>query len=256
MSREWFFVSGKIVDLSNIPLVFPDFHPDSGEYILFMNPTQCDAEIKITFYFEDRDPVFDFTSLKAERVAQHPLHVKSKKVLPWNVRYGCKVESSQPIICQWTHGQWKPNDDVTEAMASTMMYPGPLGEKETRWAYADGIRCYREDHLLEESEWVCILNPGDSPAHITLKAFHSVDKEPSKWEEVVDAQRIKWIKLEDQPWVVPYELYGLMLDSDQPIIVEELRHAYERGSYITPRSMFDTIAYPGFGIDTGEKSHE
>ncbi len=246
MSTEWFYAKGRIIDETGSPLVFPDAHPDSGDYILFMNPSQSTAEIELTFYFEDRPPVVDHTCLGAERVAQHPLHVKSKDVLPWNTNYGVRVRSSIPIICQRTHGQWLPGDPVTENMASFILYPGPLGDKEKNWCYADGIRCWREDHLLEESEWVSILNPNPDPAELVITAYHAGDREPTRWKETVPGERIKVIKLDDQEWVIPYELYGIMVDSSLPVVVEELRHAYERGKYQCPRSIFSIIAYPGF----------
>ncbi len=249
MSREWYFARGKIIDVSGAPLAFPDAHPDSGDYILLMNPTKQEAEIEITFFFEDRDPVKQQTRLAAERVAQHPLHVKAKDILPWNVEYGCRVVSSVPLICQRTNGQWLPNDDVTECMGSTIMHPGPLGKRETRWAYADGIICRKEGHKLEESEWVGILNPNRQDAHVTITAYHAGDRLPTKWGVTIPAERIRLIKLDDQEWVVPYELFGLMIESDLPIVVEQLRHAYEQGKYLCPRSMFDTMAYAGFGID-------
>jgi hypothetical protein len=244
MSTEWYFAEGRIMDMSKAPLAFPDAHPDSGDYILFMNPNKEWAEIEMTFYFEDTPPVKDHTRLAAESVAQHPLHVKSKGILPWNSYYGCRVRSNVFLICQRTRGEFIPNDPITDAMGSTIMHPGPLGEKEKCWAYADGIICKREDHPLEESEWVGILNPGHEEARLTITTYHSGDRQPTHWTETVSPQRIKIIKLDEQKWVIPYELYGLLIQSNVPVIVEEIRRAYERGKYQCARSMFDVIAYP------------
>lgn len=212
-----------------------------------MNPNKEEAKIELTFYFEDIQTASDYITLAAERVVQHPLHVKSKGILPWNKNYGCRVRSNVPLICQRTRGEFIPNDPITNAMGSIIMHPGPLGEKEKCWAYADGIICKREDHPLEESEWVGILNPGHEEALLSITTYHSGDRIPTHWNEVVSPERIKIIKLDDQKWVIPYELYGLRIQSNVPIIVEEIRRAYDHGKYQCARSMFDVIAHPFTG---------
>lgn len=249
MSGEWYFAEGMIVAKSGAPLVFPDEHPDSGDYVLFLNPNKAEAHVELTFYYEDEPPAYDEVSVPGERVLQHPLHRKSKHVLKWNKYYGCRVRSNIPVICQRTRGEFIPNDPITNCMASFMMHPGPLGEREKRWAYADGIICWREDHPLVESEWVSILNPGSEEAHVEITAYHAPeDKEPSHLSVAVAPERLKVLKLDDMPWVVPYELFGLLLESDVPIVVEEVRRAYEKDHYDFARSLFNTLAFPGFEL--------
>jgi hypothetical protein len=245
MSTEWYFAYGRIVDESGAPLVFPDAHPDSGDYVLVLNPSEEPAELSFTFYFEEGAPVRGRAKVGARRAASLPLHVVFKDELPWNRTYGCRVSSNVPIVCQRTQGQWRPGDPVTEAMGSTMLYPGPLGPKERQWSYADGIICLRDEHPLVESEWVALLNPGPSEAQAQLTAYHAGDREPTSWTVQVPPQQIHVIKLDDEGWVVPYELFGIIVRSDEPLVAEQIRKAYDRGDQQSPRSMFDVIPHAG-----------
>jgi hypothetical protein len=249
MSREWYFAYGRIIDESGAPLVFPDAHPDSGDYILVLNPNDAPAHLSVTFFFEDAAPVRGELTVGARRASSNPLHVVFKDQLPWNTTYGCRVASDIPIVCQRTQGQWRPNDPVTEAMGSTMLYPGPLGDRETAWAYADGIICLREDHPLVESEWVSVLNPTDTPARVAFTAYHASERDPSSWSVTVGPSSIYVAKLDDQPWVVPYELFGLTVTSDRPVVVEQIRKAYAKGDEDCPRSMFDVIPVSGLRFE-------
>jgi hypothetical protein len=92
-ARTWFFPDGDIPQ--------PGDPPQGHESLIMLNPGEADAEVRITVYFEDRDPV-----------VLEPLVVGAQRVrcirtndpiggfqIPLG-QYALRLESSQPIVCQ------------------------------------------------------------------------------------------------------------------------------------------------------------
>lgn len=94
--------------------LIPDGHiPAPGEQkilgheaICFVNSGDRDAEVKMTVYFEDREPIRD---IKMEIKAERSLHVWLSKpemmggtVIPIETPYSILVESSENIVVQHT----------------------------------------------------------------------------------------------------------------------------------------------------------
>ncbi len=99
-------------------------HYVSHEAICLLNPGTEDATLQLTVYFEDKDPMRGFTALcKAERTN----HLRLDKLadaqgnsIPQGVPYALMVESSQPVIIQYSRL------DTTQAeigLMTTMAYP-------------------------------------------------------------------------------------------------------------------------------------
>jgi hypothetical protein len=70
-----------------------------------LNPNEKDAEIKITFYYEDKEPVMtDAITVEAQRVRCMKTHEEKyfgDKTQPLETQYAMKVESTEPIIVQY-----------------------------------------------------------------------------------------------------------------------------------------------------------
>ncbi len=99
-------------------------HYVSHEAVCVLNPGDEDAEIKLTLYFEDREPMDNF---KAICPARRTRHIRLDQIkddngngIPKGVPYAIMVESSQPIIVQYSRL------DTTQAemgLMTTMAYP-------------------------------------------------------------------------------------------------------------------------------------
>lgn len=99
-------------------------HYVSHEAICVLNTGMEDAEIKLTLYFEDRDPIDNF---KAICPARRTKHIRLDQIkdddgngVPKGVPYAIMVESSCPIIVQYSRL------DTTQAeigLMTTMAYP-------------------------------------------------------------------------------------------------------------------------------------
>jgi hypothetical protein len=93
--RLWYVPDGFI------PLESTGGHP-SHEAICVLNVGGEDAELEVTFYFEDREPVAARFTVPAERTR----HVRTDDVdalgvnLPRGVPYAYRVAASAPVVVQ------------------------------------------------------------------------------------------------------------------------------------------------------------
>lgn len=90
----------------------------SHEAVCVLNTSDKDAEINITVYFEDREPVGGFKAVCAARRTNHIRLDKIKndkgEAMPLGVPYALLVESSVPVVVQ--HSRM----DVTQAEMTLM----------------------------------------------------------------------------------------------------------------------------------------
>jgi hypothetical protein len=96
----------------------------SHESICVLNLSEQDAQIHLSFYFEDRDPMDRFEShCKVDRthhIRLDKLTDRDGRQVPRGVPYAVKVVSSVPVIVQHTR-----LDTSQEALSlmTTMAYP-------------------------------------------------------------------------------------------------------------------------------------
>lgn len=78
---------------------------ESHESICVLNCQEQDAELTITVYFEDRDPL---ENVVATVPARRTLHIRTSSMqadgeyIPVGVPYAMEVESSVPVIVQYS----------------------------------------------------------------------------------------------------------------------------------------------------------
>ena len=99
---------------------------ESHESLCVLNATTQDAHLKVSFYFEDREPVED---IRITVQAKRNVHLGTHKPERWggfriprDVPYAIGVESDMPIICQYSRM------DVTQpnmTLMSTTPYSEP-----------------------------------------------------------------------------------------------------------------------------------
>lgn len=76
------------------------------EAICILNATDVDADIRLDFYFADRDPIEDVRIVIAAKRCVHvrmddPAQVGGY-VIPFDTPYGVRVRSSTPIVVQYS----------------------------------------------------------------------------------------------------------------------------------------------------------
>jgi len=238
-ATEWYSAEGKLMDTRNVKI---GDHWDSGDWLCLMNPGDQVAHVTITVFYEDMEPRECALTIPPRRASQRPLHAVAG-LIEHNKQYGLRVRSTAPIVAQETRGEYEPGDPVTNAMGSTMLQPGPLGERDKELYYADGI--ILAGGVLEESEWLSVLNPNREEAMVKLTIYYSKDSEPSSYEFSVPAERVGCVKMDNLPMVPKNQLFSVKIESSVPVAAEEVRRAYEKGHYSCARSMFTVMCVPG-----------
>lgn len=118
----------------------------------------------------------------------------------------------------------------------------PLGK--TRWAIAEGYipsGSTGPAPAMLSHETVCILNAGDSDAHVRLTAYFK-DREPVVFSFTVAARRTLHQRTNDlsTPERIPLDTdYAMVIESDVPIIVQHTR----LDSRQAENALMTTIAY-------------
>lgn len=96
----------------------------SHEAICVINTTDEDAEIKLTLFFENREPVLGFSSKCG---AKRTHHIRMDKItnekgelIPRDTPYAALVESNVNIVVQYSR---LDTSEVEMALMTTMAYP-------------------------------------------------------------------------------------------------------------------------------------
>lgn len=78
----------------------------SHESICVLNPWDEDAQMVITLYFEDREPMKPFTAACAARRTHHVRMDRLKNAegepVPQGVPYAARIQSNVPVIVQYS----------------------------------------------------------------------------------------------------------------------------------------------------------
>jgi hypothetical protein len=113
-----------------------------------------------------------------------------------------------------------------------------------RWAIAEGYipsESSFSNRELISHETACILNAGDSDAHIAITVFF-VDREPTVYQVTVPARRTLHLRFNDlnDPVPVPVDTdFSSVFESDTPIIIQHTRLDSRKSEV----SLLSTTAY-------------
>ena len=115
--KIWIIADGYLPEKSNGDFI-------SHESVCVLNLNEETAKIKITIFFEDRDPMEGFEALCG---ANRTNHIRLEKIkdklgqnIPRGVPYALKVESSCPVIVQHTR---LDTSQPELSLMTTMGYP-------------------------------------------------------------------------------------------------------------------------------------
>jgi hypothetical protein len=111
------------------------------------------------------------------------------------------------------------------------------------WAIAEGWIPEGDgfdDRALASHETACILNAGDSDAHIELTVFFA-DREPVRYALMVPARRTKHVRFDDltNPSVPRGADYASLFVSDVPVVVQHTRLDSRKAEI----ALMTTVAY-------------
>ena len=106
------------------PSISSPGHYVSHEAVCVLNTGKEDAHLKLTLYFEDREPMSGFQIACGAKRTNHirldKLRNEEEQAIPQDVPYAVMVESDQPVIVQYSRL------DTTQAemgLMTTMAYP-------------------------------------------------------------------------------------------------------------------------------------
>lgn len=218
-------------------------------HLLVFNPGAADAELTLTLYFEDRDPVVVQRRAPAGKSSEFG---SGGLGVPPGQRVAVEVRSSEPVVCQATIGWTNTGGDYSPGARTS----SPRGRRETaksylaidglarRWFIADGVVLDGPGQLwIRESEWALVLNPGDSAARVELKL------RGQQWDKTqvveVAPRRLRSVFMDD---VAPRnQHYGAELASDVPIAAQWLREVRWYDS-AEPMAVWSVPALPEGGF--------
>jgi hypothetical protein len=118
--KTWAIPEGYIPGRSNGP--DPEF--TSHETACILNAGQTDANLQITLYFSDRDPVGPY---RVKVPAHRTLHLRFNDLedpepVPRDTDYASVIESDVPVVVQHSR---LDSRQAENALLSTMAYPVP-----------------------------------------------------------------------------------------------------------------------------------
>jgi len=216
--------------MHNYYFLYNNYFEDKGTgfaefgHLLTYNPGDTDAEIKLTYYYEDRDPAF--LNLTAFAGTTTESNYES-----WGLakpqRFAYKVESPVPLACQATIGwnnvlnDYRSPDLVDPKHRETVISYTAITGLSTDWYHPDCIVIDMPKKIwVKESEWLIVLNPGNEKADLSVEmAFDN--KEKTSYEFVLEPVRFKFLYMDDI--AVRNVHYGLHVKSDKGIAAQWLR---------------------------------
>ncbi|MDQ2918273.1 MAG: sensory rhodopsin transducer [Verrucomicrobiota bacterium] len=116
--KQWAIAEGYIPGKSTGPVPAMTSH----EACCILNAGETEAQIRITIFFEDREPVGPFAFTVGARRTKHLRfnNFKKPEEIPRDTSYSSLIESDVPIVVQ--HTRLDSRQDAN-ALLSTIAYP-------------------------------------------------------------------------------------------------------------------------------------
>jgi len=119
-AKTWVIAEGYIPKESNGPA--PEL--TSHEAVCILNANEAAANVQLTIFYSDRDPVGPY---RVEVPARRTRHVRFNNLrdpepVPLGTEYSCLIESDVPIVAQHTR---LDSRQAANALMTTMAYPVP-----------------------------------------------------------------------------------------------------------------------------------
>jgi len=198
LSRIWFFAEGTTRENAN--------DGTYEEWICLQNPGSIDANVVLTYMLDDGTT--QTQNVTVEKESRNTVNVNDRLGPDRDV--STVVESDQPILPERPmyfnyRNKWTGGHDVMGLLAPRNTYF--FAEGTTRGNDIDG---YFE-------EWLCIQNPGDTDAEVTITYMLGSGKNIEKKLPVAKTSR-ETVDVNND--VGPDQDVSVVVDSTEPIVVE------------------------------------
>jgi hypothetical protein len=230
LSRIHYFADGYLLEA--------DGTNRQSTWVCMFNPTQRDAELAFTFYYEDAEPTAMCHEVAASKSVN--LHLLGCEQVLRDRRFGAKIESSEPMVIQITTGYYGVADRAdwyTRGMHSVIC----SDHLSTLNYYADGLVIDQPGQRLKEPEWAFILNPNPVAAEVELHTCYS-DGGRRTYPLRVAPARVLSVFMDEL--VDRNRLFGARYVSSVPVAVQQTRLIVEEDRE-TIRSCYSVMAKPG-----------
>ncbi|MDY6795520.1 MAG: DUF5719 family protein [Actinomycetota bacterium] len=172
------------------------------EYLCLGNPNQFEAEVTITYIFQDG--ATDQRQLSIPANSRFTANVNTEagedKEVSVMVEADSPIVAERPMYFQYM-GIWEGGHDVIGATSTS-----------NNWYFAEGYTGYGFE------EWICVLNPGDSIANLIFNFQTQEEGLIQRSGLAVPAHSRGSFKVNDV--LGPDYQTSLKLESDQPVVAE------------------------------------
>jgi hypothetical protein len=116
--KEWVIAEGYIPEESH----GPEPQMTSHETVCILNACDQDANVEITIYYSDREPVGPYRVIVPARRTRHVRfnNLRDPEPIPRGTDYSSVIRSNVPIVAQHTH---LDSRQAKNALLSTMAFP-------------------------------------------------------------------------------------------------------------------------------------
>jgi hypothetical protein len=116
--KEWVIAEGYIPEESH----GPEPQMTSHETVCILNACGQDANVEITIYYSDREPVGPYRVIVPARRTRHVRfnNLRDPEPIPRGTDYSSVIRSNVPIVAQHTH---LDSRQAKNALLSTMAFP-------------------------------------------------------------------------------------------------------------------------------------
>ncbi len=117
--HRWAIAEGYIPKASN----GPEPEMTSHETVCILNAGDTDAQVTLTLYFSDREPLGPYRLTVGARRTLHQRFndLDEPAAVPRGTDYACIIKSDQPVVVQHTRLDSRQSQN---ALLTTMAYPG------------------------------------------------------------------------------------------------------------------------------------
>jgi hypothetical protein len=118
-SKRWAIAEGFIPPYSH----GPEPQLTSHETVCILNATDTDAQVEITIYYSEREPVGPYRLIVPARRTKHIRfnNLKDPEPIPVGTDFASVIESDMPVVVQHTRLDSRQPEN---ALLSTIAYPG------------------------------------------------------------------------------------------------------------------------------------
>jgi hypothetical protein len=194
-----------------------------NEWPVLMSLAEKPAQVRFLTHFEDAEPMEIKVEVKPGEAKVLSLHEMDQ--FPDGKLMAFKLTSDQPILPQFSYSEDGIPVPTTQLFmsgaGSRVAHPGPLGKRETKWAYADG-HTRKDTDAMADIDWFVVFNPNDrQDADVKIRM---------SWADAaventlrVPAGRVRVFRPGKEAGFKFGRTFGSIFTSNTPVVIEAVR---------------------------------